>query len=201
MAGNSNILTLTHDTHKAIVWLTDIQKKQIPFATSLALNKTGQAIDAAMAANSAKKFILRNTWTEKGWQMNPSNKRNLNMEVGSVRQYMERQEEGGTFTANGKSFALPKAVRPDVSKIVRRTKFPSKLLAKKGYFIKRTRYGTAALFKANKDKSLTMMFALERQIKIKPNLDFDKTANALAIKLYPIEFDRAFEMALATARY
>lgn len=196
----ANILTLTHDTHKGIVWLDDIQKKQIPFATSLALNKTGQAINAAMVANSDKKFILRNTWTAKGWQMNASSKRNLSMEVGSVRAYMERQEDGGTFAANGKSFALPKAVRPDVTKIVRRTKFPSKLLGKKGYFIKRTRYGTAALFKANKDNSLTMMFALERQIKIKPRLDFDKTSNALAIRRYPVEFDKAFEMALRTAR-
>jgi hypothetical protein len=100
--------------------LTDIQKKQVPFAASLALNKV--AYQANMAIRKQAKYQLHNptNWTISGFLYDKSNKKNLNVlmyaagapsgkrgRLADRNKYMIFQVHGGTRFPDGRAIIVP----------------------------------------------------------------------------------------------
>ena len=98
--------------------ISRVHKKQIPFATSVALNKTGVKILSALGANAQKKFeggatkqAMRAFKTPKGLRGNKPNisfstKKNLTTTIFMPKwaeKFLIYQVKGGTRTANNKA--------------------------------------------------------------------------------------------------
>lgn len=84
-------------------WLDGVQRKQLPFATSVALNKTAQDVQKSLVS-SMSVFDRPKSVTLRGVYMKRSDKRKLVAEVGlksrttnapPVSQYLEANVEGG----------------------------------------------------------------------------------------------------------
>jgi len=103
-------ININADIKKLTKTLTAIQKKQIPFATSVALNKTAE-FTATNLNNDTRKYFDRPTpFTQKSFIYKRSNKRRLTAVVLAKRiqdEYLEYQIFGGTATPQGRAFVLP----------------------------------------------------------------------------------------------
>jgi hypothetical protein len=105
---SSNIRALTQG-------MTDIATRQIPFATSLALNRTSKAVQDKLVADVPSRFhTTRKWWLPQqpfGIKTQTSNKTNLTAAVYSKAYFAPLQEDGGTKTASGtkgaKELAIP----------------------------------------------------------------------------------------------
>ena len=98
----SNIKEITKFT-------TNVQKKQIPFATSVAINNTLFDLKTEMAKQMDKKLDRPTPFTKRGFFINKA-KKNLLIGVllmkDIVANYMQYQIEGGTRTT-GKQIPVP----------------------------------------------------------------------------------------------
>lgn len=62
-------------------WTTDTQKKQIPFATMLALNDTAFALHKTYKAQTRQKFDNPTNFTQKGFRVQKAKKTELTADV------------------------------------------------------------------------------------------------------------------------
>lgn len=109
--------------------LTDAERKQLPFAIARSLTWTAQEIQTEVRRELPRRFIIRNTWVSKGIRITPADKRNMTAEVGSLEDFMERQEEGGTkYPTVGKHLAIPIKVKGTKRGIIRDKDRPKALL-------------------------------------------------------------------------
>lgn len=80
-------------------------KRAYPFATKFALNDAAFMARGVARNDIKQKMILRNQWTKKGIKVEKVRGLNVDRQfslVGSVDDYMERQEFGGTLRKKGK---------------------------------------------------------------------------------------------------
>lgn len=83
------MITITVDTRETTRWLNDLERKQIPFATSVALNKTAQDVQAGLVSGMSvldrpKPFTLRGVYVVR------STKGNLTATIG-----LKTRDKGG----------------------------------------------------------------------------------------------------------
>lgn len=105
---------------------------QIPFATSLALNRVANAAQQAERAGISERFTIRRPWVLQGVKIETrdrATKRNLEVSIGidAQRSFLSKFEVGGLKVPIGesKSIAVPEVgVRPDISAIVPKSKRP-----------------------------------------------------------------------------
>lgn len=97
------MLTITVDAKATTRWLNDVQKKQIPFATSVALNKTAWGVHKALV-DGMSVFDRPKDATRRGVWVDKSTKANLVATVGlktrakgrvPVAEYLAANIEGG----------------------------------------------------------------------------------------------------------
>ena len=91
-------------------WTTDAQKKQIPFATMLALNDTAFALHKAYKAQTKQKFDNPTNFTQKGFRVQKAKKTELTavVYVDKKREdYMELQSSGGVRSPKRTSIVVP----------------------------------------------------------------------------------------------
>lgn len=76
------MITIQVDTKEATRWLNDIQRNQIPFAASVALNKTARMAQDGIRSEMQRVLDRPKPYTLNGTFMAGSNKRNLSATVG-----------------------------------------------------------------------------------------------------------------------
>ena len=90
--------------------LSSIQKKQIPFATMLALNDTAFALHRAYKKQTTQKFDNPTDFTQKGFRVDKAKKTNL-IAVVYVHEkredYMKLQVDGGIRTPKNSAIVIP----------------------------------------------------------------------------------------------
>lgn len=95
-------LNVKADIKEATRWLNDIQRKQIPFATSVAINNTAKDVQDALAGET-RVFDRPKPLTKKGTFLQRSTKANLTAVVGlkqrqyggPVNEYLQAEVDGG----------------------------------------------------------------------------------------------------------
>ena len=142
-------VSVKSDIKKLTNTLSTIQRKQIPFATSKALNAT--AFDARKSVQTALDLQLDKPtpYTKRGVQVEKSTKKNLVAQVGfrsrkfgkgqgSITQaeYMQRQIAGGTRLPKGQAIPVPvpKNMKPNKFGNIPRGKIDRLLADKDKYF-------------------------------------------------------------------
>ena len=189
----SNIKEITKFT-------TTVQKKQIPFATSVAINNTLFDLKKEMAKQMDKKLDRPTPFTKRGFFINKAKK---NLLVGVllmkdiVANYMQYQIEGGTRTT-GKQIPVP--YKPNA----RLNKFGNIIGKRTGLIKKNTQFignvsGTEGVYERTKD-GLKLIIGFERSVNYKPRFPFYVIAEKFSNAVFDKKFTKAFDRALRSAR-
>ena len=106
--------------------LKRLQAASIPFAIGFTVNEAAFQTRKLYVAATQEKLILRNKWTERNIRVEKGSPRKPISRVGSLLEYMEKQEFGGTEVKKGKegvpiptSYAarLPENQRPRTKRV------------------------------------------------------------------------------------
>jgi hypothetical protein len=189
----SNIKEITKFT-------TTVQKKQIPFATSVAINNTLFDLKKEMAKQMDKKLDRPTPFTKRGFFINKAKK---NLLVGVllmkdiVANYMQYQIEGGTRTT-GKQIPVP--YKPNA----RLNKFGNIIGKRTGLIKKNTQFignvsGTEGVYERTKD-GLKLIIGFERSVNYRPRFPFYIIAEKFSNAVFDKKFVKAFNRALRSAR-
>ena len=189
----SNIKEITKFT-------TNVQKKQIPFATSVAINNTLFDLKKEMAKQMDKKLDRPTAFTKRGFFINKA-KKNLLIGVllmkDIVANYMQYQIEGGTRTT-GKQIPVP--YKPNA----RLNKFGNIIGKRTGLIKKNTQFignvsGTEGVYERTK-QGLKIIIGFERSVTYRPRFPFYVIATKFSNAVFDRKFAKAFDRALRSAR-
>ena len=181
-------------------WTTNAQKKQIPFATSVAINNTLFDLKKEMAKQMDKKLDRPTPFTKRGFFINKAKK---NLLVGVllmkdiVANYMQFQIEGGTRTT-GKQIPVP--YKPNA----RLNKFGNIIGKRTGLIKKNTQFignvsGTEGVYERTKD-GLKLIIGFERSVTYRPRFPFYTIAARFSNAVFDMNFTKAFNRALRSAK-
>jgi len=190
--------------------------KQLPFAESVALNKTGLKVQAFEVKRMPRTFRIRKPWfkprTKFGINMKFANKRNLQASVFSRAPWLKKQEEGGakrpqktTPLVGKKKLLMPaKEIRKNKTRLIPKKFSPSTFLKKPDknrVFFVDTPGGGLILQRKGKGKNskTKVIFFVEDQARVPAILKFEETGEAVAKKIFQREFDVAIKFAMKTA--
>jgi hypothetical protein len=183
-------------------------KKQIPFAASVAMNKTVVDIQKVEKAAIVRELDRPRPGTIKAIRVSRSNKRRLSASVfilPAVDRFIRYQVEGGTRPPRGKAEAVPVDIRLNKYGNIagRRSGKLSKLLARPDTF-SATIKGVAGIWQRAKGRGrrtgLTLLAAFESQTTYRPRFKFYEHAERTAARRWPRNFNRAISQAIRTAR-
>ncbi|GEM_PF-3526118 len=190
--------------------------RQAPYALSRALNRTAQESQVRVKGDLGEKFTIRGPWTAKGIRMKPSNKRHLTAQVGSIDRYMELQETGGDKTRHVKSLSIPYGARKTRTQLTRRSRWPSAMLRRSGYFIAPLQSGgdTMAVWQrfgrkrlmtrggnaGKKKQPIRLMYVFDDETTVRPRLGLFDDVSDTVKRNFSRNFQWAYELAMSTAR-
>ena len=193
-------ISVSADVKKAKKQLSRIQRKQIPFALSRAIN------DSLEDAKKAEMGAIRNhidrptPWTMRGFKVNRSHKTRLHgsLEIQpSQWSYLKYQIQGGTSRRAGKPHAIPSGVATNKYGGMTRNKVRT-LLRQKGTFIA-TIGGVKGVFKRTRaGRKLLVVFKETTQHRRR--YPFGKASERVIRAKFKHNLDRRLKQALATAR-
>ena len=196
-------LEVTVDVKACSQWLAAFASDQLPFICSLAVNNTAKKAQAAFLSSfqSNPNFILRKPWWKPGnamgFNVQFGNKQDPTAMIYSSAKWIASFEEGETRTPRGANFALP-------TENVRRTKrdliAPSnKPRALRSSFTRRLSGGKLGLFVALKRRAV-LKYIFQPLAHIKPTLHFKQVITETVLRVWPAEFNAAFERAMRGAK-
>lgn len=194
---------LVIDTKEFEKQMNGVAKKQLPFATSLALNATMEQVQKKIITDLPGKFTLRKQWwkprTKYGINLEKSNKRSLSAAVFTRAPWMQLHETGGTKLPRGTHLAMPTGNLKRTKKgLIGKAKWPRNLRRK---FVIKSKSGHQELIMQRKSKrKIHVVYVLEHQAKIKKTWGFVETGLKVARKVFPKNWDEAFTKAIRTAR-
>lgn len=198
---NINIKADTKEINKS---LTSFQKKQIPFATSKAINKTAFQTRRQLQKDMDNIFRKGATgFTKKGVFVKPSNKANLQGNVFILKEqakYLERQVFGGI---RRESFAIPIPFRNRIGLTnqgnLTKAKFKSLVNNKNNKILDVN--GVKGLYELKKNSKPKLLVALNRRSVSYDNPKFKffalgrRAVNKFFLKNYRKELDKAIRSA------
>lgn len=183
--------------------------RQAPYALSVALNSTANAVQQEIRKTlptsfSMRKpeFISRTIYRKPGEDFATKAKTSAAVRVNDdpKRDHLAKFEEGGDKRpTSGSAVAIPlPGVRRNKSDVITTANRPKALKGKKGI----VRLGNV-IFKSTgrgKGKRLTALYLLKRSVRIRPVLHFDATARTVIDREWKQHAEAAVAKALATAK-
>ena len=172
-----------------------------PFATALALTRTPAAAQTALRAELPERFTIRRPWVLRQVKMEKATKRQptpvARVFMSEATEYFAGlQERGGCKRGRrGGRVAVPTGATRNKRGTIPRSRRPAALLAKRGgpraYFIGKMRDGTEGVFERRRSGALTLLYALEPVVEIKPALGLENTVRETMRRQFPIIAARA----------
>lgn len=181
-----------------------LQKKQIPFAASQAINDTGQAAQKALKVQAHKKLDRPTRSTVNAFRFKRSSKRHL---VGTVFilnwawDYLKYQIQGGVRRTSGQGTGVP--VQPNV-KLNKFGNIPGRkkgLVKKKKQFIA-TRKGITGVWekKGRGGNTIRLVVAFEKTVRYKKRFPYQKIVAGVVNNTFSKHFRRRLRAAILTMR-
>lgn len=202
--------TIDLEVSNALLALSDLKRRQLPFATALALTRTAQAAQREIRAQLPSRFTIRNAYVERGVRIQAATKRRPQAVVfwrapgGSARrsfaEALARQEEGGKKQPRARHLAIPRGVIRGAGGTITKAKRPEALLRQKRVYVTEVRGGAGIFQRVGKSRPRLLYFLTPRTARIEPRWAFKDTAQRVARRVYRREFGRAYARALATRR-
>jgi hypothetical protein len=191
--------------------LTRIQKEQVPFATSMALNNVANDVANAITVQMGKYLDNPIPFTLKAYQSRPNSfkgekatKRKLYADIipGKIQaEYLKLQIEGGVRLPKQTAILVPTRFAPkNKYGNVPRARRKKLIAGEGGYFTAGQRENkTPGIYQRTSEGLRPMAFYVERA-EYKPILPIDKIAGGVVKNRFGLRFDQALKRALATAR-
>ena len=176
------------------------EKKQIPFATMIAINDTLFQLRKEMGKQTVKKLDRPTPFTQKGFMVRKANKKNL---LGmlfikkDVAKYLKFQIEGGVRSSN-KKIGVPTGK----SKLNKYGNIPGR---KKGLIRNKkqkimTIKDMTGVFEEHKDRTLSLMVAFKDRVVYPAIFPFYKIGQKFISSVFDKNFRKALDKALRTAK-
>ena len=188
-------------------WLTNVQRKQLPFATAGALTDTAFDVRKHVVEKTfPRDFDLKNKrFAGATLRVEKANKRKLRAAVYDRlgREYLETQARGGVKRPiDGRNIAIPTHhIKRTASGKVGAAKRPRAVLGKPNTFIRRTSSGGQILQKGRrKSAPLKTLYQLVPLARIPKRLRFYEDAAKVVQRRMVPNFKKSFERAMRTAR-
>lgn len=108
------MLSIKADFDAAERLLSDLGRKQLPFATAMAINDTAESVKRAEELDIARVFDRPTPFTKRGLYLRRASKNKLTAQVGAKRVqagYLGRQVTGGTRRPSGQALVVPVKAR------------------------------------------------------------------------------------------
>ena len=191
----SNIKEITKFT-------TTVQKKQIPFATSVAINDTLFDLKKEMAKQMDKKLDRPTPFTKRGFFINKAKK---NLLVGVllmkdvVANYLQYQIDGGIRT-DSKYLPIPFVPNARLNKFGNIIGKKTGLIKKNTQFIGTVKGTTGVWERTNKGQRVKLIIGFERSANYRPRFPFYLIAEKFSNAVFDKKFVKAFSRALRSAR-
>tara|TARA_Y100000289_G_C3930575_1_gene156189 strand:+ start:4428 stop:5024 length:597 start_codon:yes stop_codon:yes gene_type:complete len=182
--------------------LNKIQKKQIPFATSVAINNTLFGLRKEMGKQVDKKLDRPTPFTKRGFLVDKAKKTKLFgilFMKNKVADYMQYQVDGG-IRKETKMIPVPFKANARLNKYGNIIGKRTGLIKKNSQFIGTINGTTGVWERTNKNQRVKLMIGFEGQVNYKPRFPFYKIASKYSGRLFPKNFDRAITKALRTTR-
>lgn len=183
--------------------LSDVGRKQLPYATSVALNDTAEEIRKNQTRRLDKKLDRPTPMTKKAYAVRRSTKRRLEARV-YIRpiqaRYLVNLEEGGTVTP--KRRAIPIAAKAKRNKYgnLPRGAIRRQLASPKTFSgTPKGGRGGPGIYQ-RKGRGLVKLTGYHRRAKYSPRLGFKSSAQETAARRFPVHFNRALVKAFANRR-
>ena len=186
--------------------------RQVPFAMSLALNKTAFDARNKLRDDLPDHFTIRNRRTRSGIRVGKATKSKLEAEIGSLDDYMARQGLGGTKRP-GKAGYVAIPSRKIRGKGGRRkttpAKWPKALIAKdekkkvrKLSLVPGSAGNLLLMRKAGgkRNPRFELLYVLAKQAKVPQRWPLEETVEDVVARRWHINQAAAFEQAIRTAR-
>jgi hypothetical protein len=188
-------------------WLKTIYSKQVPFATSQAINQTAKDVRKEIVTKTMPRdFKLRNRgFATQTMRIIFSKKNKLTAFVGNIANarfidYLNLHVEGGTKTPRGNHIAIPTVHTKRGAKGVPPAKRPRQLMAKGKSYVTSVNGTKVIIEKTSKKKPGKVKFILTPSAKIDKRFRFFEDGNKVVDKVFKGHFVKAFTKAILTAR-
>lgn len=213
----TEIIDIHVDVTSAVAFFNDLQQRQLPFALSLALNRTAEDGQAAVRRHLTEAFTLRRKAfierTIKIETRDRASKTKLFVDVGvdPTRDFLAKFELGGLKTPrSGKSLAVPIDVKRNKADVVAKPyrlkalglhkvtthKGKVRIIGEQRTFIA----GGAVLQRVGRKGQVRVLYALKPSVPIKPTLQFVDTMTRTVTQRWQPNFEGSFAFAVKTAR-
>lgn len=210
-------VTARIDVSDTVKSLTDLERKQLPFAKSLMVNMLGNEFQAAERKHFSDVFTVRQATflnREGVKRISPAATKNnptVTFGVTDRADFLTKFEDGQTKTArSGGNVIVPDAVRRNKKDIVTKANRPRALLANKNkpgtggvfYLKKKTGNLIAGLYQRTGRGGATLkrLFIGTPQAKTPKVLKFHETAERIVKTRADAVFQKALEQAVRTAK-
>lgn len=191
--------------------LTRVQREQVPFATSMALNTVAGDVAKAITVQMSRYLDNPTPFTQQAYMYRSgkfrgerATKRKLYVDIipGPKQEaYLRFQIEGGTRTPTGAAILVPTALAPKnkYGNITKGTRKKFVQASGKLFQAGRRENKTPGVYRRVGDRVEPMAFYVERA-QYKPIFPIDKIAGGVVKNRFGLRFDQALKRALATAR-
>ena len=192
-------ISVKHNLDKIAKQLSNIKKKQIPFAASQALNDTAFAARQELRKQSYKKIDRPTKFTVNAFQVIKSTKRNLQSVVyieDKRWKYLQDIIEGTTKTHRKKGYAIP--VNSPLNKY---GNIPGRTLLKnKRQFISTINGVSGVWERVRGSNRLKLVVAFEKRVTHEKRFNFSRIVGAIVQRKFGMFFNQRLQNALRAAR-
>ena len=181
--------------------LTRDQKKQVPFASAMAINNTLFQLRKEMGKQTRKKLDRPTKFTQNGFVVQKAKKQNLKGMLflkDAVEKYLKFQIDGG-IRSTGKYIPVPFKQNARLNKFGNIIGKRSGLIKKKSQFIG-TVNGLLGVWERQKGNKLKLIIGFERTVEYKPKLPFYTIAQKFSAAVFDRNFTKAIARSIKSAR-
>jgi len=184
----------------------DLRYRQVPFATSVALNRVGKAAKEEQIEGIFDRFTVRRAaFIRRSVRQKASSKRDLKTTLTVRDGFLAQHEDGGTRVPGdvGPAIVQPIASTQRRIGVIRGRNTPRGVLkSSRKAFVATMKSGKVGVFRRRGKKRLPidLIFSFEKRVKLSKRLRFEDTTNSVVAKLWEREFGRELSRAIRTAR-
>ena len=186
-------LSVAHTLDRAVAALSNLERRQVPFATALALTSIGNAARDEVRKDLPGRFTIRRPWVARGILVEPARKSKPAARVFSRDAFMVAQETGGP-KHDARPIPAGRLAAVHKTRVVPRSQWVAPLLRRKNVF-----YRAGSVFERKGDR-IEALYRLRRQVSVKPRFGFAETVERVVAGGFAASFALAIARAMATAR-
>ncbi|EDP60943.1 hypothetical protein BAL199_08228 [alpha proteobacterium BAL199] len=186
-------LSVAHTLDRAVAALSDLERRQVPFATARALTSVAYAARDEVRKELPGRFTLRRPWVARGIAVEPAKKSKPAARVFSRDAFMVAQETGGP-KPDARPIPVGRIAAVHKTRVVPLSQWVAPLLRRKNVF-----YRAGSVFERKGDR-IAAVYLLRRQVSVAPRFGFAATVERVVADRFASSFAIALGRAMATAR-